>query len=88
MLARLMAAAMLDRLALAAMFDRLLKAATLVRWASHFRAVGLGLLLATLLLELHLSADHDGADDRVDVVLLSLRELEDVESLLQGQRRG
>ena len=49
-------------------------------------AVGLGLLFATLLLELHLSNVHDGGRDAVDVLFLLGAELQHVEGSLRRTR--
>lgn len=50
-------------------------------------AVGLSLLLATPLLELHTTHVHDSGGDLVHVVLLFLGEAQDVESFLYRQKR-
>ena len=56
-------------------------------WCStHGGAVGLGLLLGTLLLELHLSDVHDSGRDAVDIPLLIRAELQHVERSLWTRR--
>lgn len=52
-----------------------------------FSAVGLGLLLSLLLLELHVAKVHDGAHDLVAAVLLIRQEAQDVHGVLGGRRK-
>lgn len=49
-------------------------------------AVGLGLLLSLLLLELHVSKVHDGSDDLIAAVLLLRSEAQRVHGVLQHTR--
>jgi hypothetical protein len=51
---------------------------------TSFGTIGFSLFFATSLFESHSSHVHDSGGDLVDVVLLFLRETQDIESLLKG----
>jgi hypothetical protein len=55
---------------------------------AHLSTVSFGLLLATSLLELHLTHVHDSTDDLVDVQLLLSGEAQDVEGFLFTSRQS